>query len=97
MENLRFDGVLGNDGIESDYNFFFFFFLREKLEIGNEKFLVSKFLFLFSERRDDEKFIYFSSSRACYYNKISRHSIETRLKSWMDFYLGCEIFRGISN
>lgn len=74
MENLRFDGVLGNDGIESDYNFFFFF-LREKLEIGNKKFLVSKFLFLFSERRDDEKFICFSSSRACYYNKILRQEI----------------------
>lgn len=62
-------------------------FLREKLEIGNEKFLVSKFLFLFSERRDDEKFIYFSSSRACYYNKISRHSIGTRLKSWICIFI----------
>lgn len=58
VENLRFDGVLGNDHTVALNRITIFL---SKLEIGNEKFLVLKFLFLFLEREDNEKFIHFSS------------------------------------
>lgn len=70
-------------------------FFWEKLEIGNEKFLVLKFLFLsfvFWKGKMMKNLFIFRRSRVRYCNKILRqfvtNSIETRLKSWaQDIFL----------
>lgn len=70
-------------------------FFWEKLEIGNEKFLVSRFLslsFVFWKGKMMKNLFIFRRSRVRYCNKILRqfvtNSIETRLKSWtQDIFL----------
>lgn len=69
-------------------------FFWEKLEIGNEKFLVLRFLFLsfvFWEGKMMKNLFIFRRSRVRYCNKILRqfvtNSIETRLKSWRYIFI----------
>lgn len=90
MENLRFDGVLGNDRTVALNRITIF--LRE---IGDWKWKISGFeifiSFLWKGKMMKNLFI-FRRSRVRYCNKILRqfvtNSIETRLKSWtQDIFL----------